>query len=159
MISWMKKLASLLLLAALASCDKSDAATGAPGTAPKTGGAETVADVDMLDFGRFDFVERMKLPEQVQRWNGKLIRATGYMNPGRDVRKVKEFELVMNRDSCCYGMRPKMNHFFQVTLKPGTETVFQSDPVTIVGRFVIDEQWDGDWQLGLYWLRDAKVVK
>jgi hypothetical protein len=56
-------------------------------------------------------------------------------------------------------MRPKMNHFFQVTLKPGTETVFQSDPVTIVGRFVIDEQWDGDWQLGLYWLRDAKVVK
>lgn len=157
MILWMKRALPLLLLAALASCDQSDAANDTSGTPPQP--AETVADVDMLDFGNFEFTERMKLPEKVQRWNGKLIRATGYMNPGRDVRNVKEFELVMNRESCCYGMRPKMNHFFQVTLKKGTETVFQSDPVTIIGRFVIDEQWDGDWQLGLYWLRDAKVVK
>ena len=158
MISRMKWLVLFLALVALGSCDRTDAATGAPGT-PVSKSADTVGDVDMLDFGNFEFAERMELPERVRKWNGKLIRAVGYMNPGRQVRDVKEFELVMNRDSCCYGMRPKMNHFFQVTLKEGTSAVYQSDPVTLIGRFVIDEQWDGDWQLGLYWLKEARVVK
>lgn len=158
MISRMKALVAFLALVALGSCDRSDAAVDTSGT-PRTPGADTIADVDMLDFGNFEFVERKELPERVRKWNGKMIRAVGYMNPGRQVRDVKEFELVMNRDSCCYGMRPKMNHFFQVILKEGSTTVYQSDPVTVVGKFVIDEQWDGDWQLGLYWLKEAKVVK
>ena len=155
MISWMKKAALLLFLAGLASCDRTDAATGA---APKAS-PDAPLEIDMLEFGNFEYVERSPLPVRVTRWNGKRVRATGFMNPGRQIRDVKEFELVMNKDTCCYGSRPKMNHFFQVILKEGSTTVYQSDPVTIVGKFVIDEQWDGDWQLGLYWLKEAKVVK
>jgi len=154
MISWMKKLALLLLLVAPLSCDRTDAANGVSGSAAH----EEIADIDMLEFGNFEFVERAPLPERVRRWNGKKVRAVGYMNPGRVIKDVKEFELVMNRDSCCFGMRPRMNHFFQVILS-GSPTVYSSDPVKIVGRFVIDEQWDGDWQLGLYWLKEARVEK
>ena len=51
-----------------------------------------------------------------------------------------------------------MNHFFQTILKEG-KTDYTSDPVTIVGTLVIEETWDGDWQLGLYWLKDAVVLK
>jgi hypothetical protein len=51
-----------------------------------------------------------------------------------------------------------MNHFFQVMLD-GASTVYTSDPVTIEGRFTIEEQYDGDWPIGLYWLKEAKVVK
>lgn len=155
----MKKLALLLLLVAPLSCDRSDAANGVPGSS-KSGATvhEEIADVEMLNFGNFEFVERAPLPERVTRWNGKMIRAVGYMNPGRQIKDVKEFELVMNRDSCCYGTRPRMNHFFQVTLA-GAPTVYSSDPIKIVGRFVIDEQWDGDWQLGLYWLKEARIEK
>jgi hypothetical protein len=155
MTSWMKTLLLLLVAVALASCDKSDAA---PDDKPKTAAREEILDVEMTDFGSFEFIERKPLPESVLRWNGKLIRATGYMNPGRQVTGVKEFELVMNRDSCCYGTRPKMNHFFQVILA-GTQTTYTSDPVKVVGRFVVDEQWDGDWMLGLYWLKDARIEK
>ena len=150
----MKKLALLLLLVAPLSCDRTDAANGVSGSAAH----EEIADIDMLEFGNFEFVERAPLPERVRRWNGKKVRAVGYMNPGRVIKDVKEFELVMNRDSCCFGMRPRMNHFFQVILS-GPPTVYSSDPVKIVGRFVIDEQWDGDWQLGLYWLKEARVEK
>lgn len=151
----MRSLLALFVLASLASCDRSDAANDLPGP-PKKG--EEIHDVDMLEFGNFEFVERQELPERVRKWHGKKVRAVGFMNPGRQIRDVKEFELVMNRDSCCYGTRPRMNHFFQVILKD-TPTVYQSDPVTVEGRFEIDEQWDGDWQLGLYWLKEAKVVK
>ena len=150
----MKRIAVLLLAVALSSCDRSDAAT----STSKTPASETISDLNMLEFGNFEYVERMKLPDKISQWNGRMISAVGYMNPGRQVRDVKEFELVMNRESCCFGTRPKMNHFFQVTLKEGS-TVYTSDPVTVVGRFVIDEQWDGDWQLGLYWLREARIVK
>ena len=146
------RIPALLLIAALAGCERSSAHTGTP-AAP-----EAPAEIDMLEFGKFDYAERMKLPENILRWNGKRVRATGYMNPGRQVRDVKEFELVMNKDTCCYGSRPKMNHFFQVVMKDGS-TVFTSEPVTVTGRFVVEETWDGDWQLGLYWLKDAQVVK
>jgi len=159
MILWMKRALPLLLLLAFASCEKSSAANDVTGHGRgRTGAAEEITDVEMIEFGNFEFVERAPLPERVKKWNGKLIRATGFMNPGRQVRDVREFELVMNRDSCCYGTRPRMNHFFQVTLQ-GKPTVYQSDPIKVVGRFVIDEQWDGDWQLGLYWLKEAKVEK
>jgi len=155
MIYWMRILA-LLLIAALSGCERSNAHPGVP-PAP-----EAPAEIDMLEFGNFEYVERMKLPDNILRWNGKLVRATGYMNPGRQVLKVKEFELVMNKNTCCYGSRPKMNHFFQVGLlvkKKEDLTVFTSEPITVTGRFVVEETWDGDWQLGLYWLKDAKVVK
>ena len=154
----MKRILLALLLAGLVSCDRSDAANGVPGSSKNGSTTEEIADIDMLEFGNFEFVERAPLPERVLRWNGKMIRAVGYMNPGRQIKDVKEFELVMNRDSCCYGTRPRMNHFFQVILQ-GKPTVYTSDPVKVVGRFVIDEQWDGDWQLGLYWLKEAKVEK
>lgn len=144
---------ALLALLALPGCDRSDARTGVP-AAP-----ETPTEVDMLEFGKFDYVERMKLPDPVLRWNGKRVRTTGYMNPRREIRNLKEFELVMNKDSCCYGSRPKMNHFFQVEMKPGSTTVFTSDPVMVVGRLVVEERWDGDWPTGLYWLKDAQVMK
>ncbi|HEU4339012.1 MAG TPA: hypothetical protein VFS19_03000 [Planctomycetota bacterium] len=155
----MRKALPLLLLAALASCEKSNAANDVAGSGKgKTAAAEEIHDIEMIEFGNFDFIERAPLPDRVKKWNGKLVRATGFMNPGRQVRDVKEFELVMNRDSCCYGTRPRMNHFFQVILE-GAPTVYTSDPIKVVGRFVIDEQWDGDWQLGLYWLKEAKVEK
>ena len=152
-ISIMRISGALLALVALASCDRTDAANGVP--APKS---EEIHEVPMIEFGDFEYVERRELPDHVRKWNGKLIRTTGYMNPGRQIRDVKEFELVKDRDSCCYGTRPKMNHFFQTTLKSGS-TVYTSDPITLVGRFVIDEKWDGDWPLGLYWLNEARIVK
>ena len=151
----MKKVVLLLALAALASCDRSDAANPTKGG---TSAAPEIVDIDLLEFGNFDYVERQELPERIRKWHGKKVRAVGFMNPGRQIRDVKEFELVMDRNSCCFGTRPRMNHFSQVVLKDST-TVYTSDPVTVVGRFEIEEQWDGDWQLGLYWLKDAKVVK
>ena len=157
MNSVMRALFCLGLLALLGSCDNADSANGITGQTKKSGGPE-IHDVDMLEFGNFEFIERMELPERIRKWNGKRIRAVGFMNPGRQIRDVKEFELVMNRDSCCYGTRPRMNHFFQVLLKD-SPTVYSSDPVTVEGRFEIDEQWDGDWLLGLYWLKDARIVK
>ncbi|MBI4563082.1 MAG: DUF3299 domain-containing protein [Planctomycetes bacterium] len=147
-IIYVMKRFAFVLLAALAACGRPEG----PAAPPET------PTVDMNVFGSFEYQERMTLPEEVLKWNGKRVKTVGFMNPGRQIRDIEEFELVKDRASCCFGRRPLLNHFFQVKLNGGEKTHYTSDPVTIEGTLKIDERWDGDWLLGLYWLDDAKVI-
>jgi len=47
----------------------------------------------------------------------------------------------------------------EVKLRPGTSADYSSDPITIQGLLKVEDRWDGDWQLGLFWLEGAEVVK
>jgi len=148
----MKRIATLLMVALVAACDKPG-----PGPAAPTPGARAPENVDMMAFGAFEYVPKMVLPADIMKHNGNVVRAKGFMNSGRVMRDVTEFELVKDRASCCFGRSPKMNHFFQAKLRAGNKTNYTSDPITLVGKFVVDDRWDGDWQLGLYWLEDAII--
>ena len=138
----MKRTAWLFLL--LAGCPK---AASEP---------ETLA---FQNLGAFEYTDKMKLPADVTRWNGKLVKATGFMNPTSQARNLTTFLLVKDRSSCCFGKRPQINHFIEVKLKPGQTSDYSSDPVTIRGVLKVDDRWDGDWQLGLYWIEGAEVLK
>src|SRR5689334_14663079 len=70
-----------ILLAALAGCSKPPAE----------------AAVEKLSFetlGSFEYKDKMALPESVARWNGKLVQATGFMNPLSQTRNLTNFLLV-----------------------------------------------------------------
>lgn len=142
----------LLLLLAAACGGDAGADAGAP---PAT----EVPGLPMETLGGFDYEERMQLPEDVTAWNGRRVRATGFINPGRQVRDLASFDLVKDRASCCFGQRPKINHYVHVTLKAGATTNFSPDPVTVEGVLVVEDRWDGDWPLGLYWMEGAEVVE
>ena len=109
--------------------------------------------------GAFEYTDKMKLPADVTKWNGRLVNATGFINPTSQARNLTTFLLVKDRASCCFGKRPQINHFIEVKLKPGRTADFSSDPVTVRGILKVDDRWDGDWQLGLYWMDGAEVVK
>ena len=109
--------------------------------------------------GAFEYKDKMTLPGDVTRWNGKLVRATGFMNPTSQARNLTSFLLVKDRASCCFGKRPQINHYIEVKLRPGAQADFSSDPVTIQGTLKVEDRWDGDWQLGLYWMEGAEVIK
>ena len=146
---------TLLLLALIGGCDReassTDGGTAAVAAAP--------AEVPLMQLGAFDYKEKMALPADVTAWDGKLVKATGFINPGRQVRDLTEFALVKDRASCCFGARPQPNHFVAVTLKPGQKTNYTPDPVSVVGVLRIGERWDGDWLLGVYWIDAGEVVK
>ncbi len=112
-----------------------------------------------LELGAFEHKEKMTLPANVTAWNGRLVRATGYLNPSLQVRKLSKFFLVKDRSSCCFGKRPQINHYIDVTLKAGASTDYTTDPVTVQGVLVVEERFDGDWPTGLYWMENAEVVK
>ena|SRR5437868_4148975 len=109
--------------------------------------------------GAFEYKDKMKLPQDVARWNGKRVTATGFMNPTSQARNLTSFLLVKDRSSCCFGKRPQINHYIEVKLKPGATADYSTDPVAIRGVLKVDDRWDGDWQLGLYWMEGAEVVK
>jgi hypothetical protein len=137
-----------LLLILLAGCGKDPAAAT---TSP--------VDLPFQDLGSFDYKERMKLPDEATRWSGKLVRATGFINPTNQARSLTTFLLVKDRSSCCFGKRPQTNHYIEVKLRAGQTIDYKTDPVTIAGVLRVEERWDGDWPLGLYWMTDAEVAK
>jgi hypothetical protein len=137
----MKRLA---LLALLAGCDR-------PAPAAET--------LPFLELGAFEYKEKMALPEAATRWHGKTVRATGFINPTAQARDLTAFFLVKDRASCCFGKRPQMNHYIDVKLLPGRKLDYTTDPVTIQGVLKVEERWDGDWPLGLYWMEGAELVR
>jgi hypothetical protein len=109
--------------------------------------------------GSFEYRDKMKLPDEVTRWNGKFVRVTGFLNPTSQARNLTSFLLVKDRASCCFGKRPQVNHYIEVKLKSGRTVDYSTDPVTVEGVIQVDDRWDGDWQLGLYWMEGAEGVK
>ena len=113
----------------------------------------------LQSLGAFEYKDKMKLPDDITRWNGKLVKATGFINPTSQARNLTKFLLVKDRSSCCYGKQPQINHYVDVKLRPGATADYSTDPVTIQGVLKVEDRWDGDWQLGLYWMEGAEVLK
>ena len=76
-------------------------------------------ELPFQELGGFEHKEKMPLPENVTKWSGKVVRATGIINPGKQMRDLSQFYLVKDRASCCFGQRPQLNHYIAVTLKAG----------------------------------------
>jgi len=113
----------------------------------------------LQSLGAFEYKDKMKLPDDITRWNGKLVKATGFINPTSQARNLTKFLLVKDRSSCCYGKQPQINHYVDIKLRPGATADYSTDPVTIQGVLKVEDRWDGDWQLGLFWMEGAEVVK
>jgi hypothetical protein len=139
----------LLLFLVVAGCGKNPEA--APAARPD--------DLPFQTLGAFEYADRMKLPDEVLKWNGKLVRVTGFMNPTTQARNLTTFLLVKDRGSCCFGKRPQYNHYIDVKLRPGLTANYSTDTVTVQGVLQVDDRWDGDWPMGLYWMKDAEVAR
>ena len=100
----------------------------------------------------------MELPAEVRKCNGRRIKATGFINPTTQARTLTEFLLVKDRSSCCFGARPQSNHYIEVKLVGGKKINYTTDPVTVVGTLKVEERFDGDWLLGLYWIEDGEIA-
>jgi hypothetical protein len=125
-------------------------------------GCSKTPEAERLPFvtlGAFEYKDKMKLPADVLQWNGRLVTAEGFMNPTSQARNLTKFLLVKDRSSCCFGKRPQINHYIEVSLKPGATAEYSTDPVAIRGTLKVDDRWDGDWQLGLYWIDGAEMVR
>ena len=99
--------------------------------------------------------------------NGKNVFIKGYMHPGvKDQGRIRQFVLVPDMKTCCFGGQPDLLDMMEVTL-PTTSTVqYSMSKLKLAGEFVLNEdvlksnrqkQVVGQLQGGLFELRVDQV--
>jgi len=157
----MRKLVPLLLL--LAACDRPSTGGGNPPAPPPAGPTttqpppQTVQKVAWATLSEIKYEQRKPLPEQVVALDGKRIEIAGFIYKGSgNVRDIKEFILMRDAGTCCYGPQAQYPHFIMVRVVDGKGVNFTRDPIVVVGTLRVGEKWDGDY---LDWIYELEAVE
>ena len=70
--------------------------------------------------------------------------------------EVKEFLLLPDQMSCCFGQPPEANGWVVVTAEEGVE-VLMDRIIRVTGVITVEERWDEEFFVGLYHM-DCKQV-
>lgn len=92
-----------------------------------------------------------KVPAAVRELDGRTVTVSGFMQP-ISLRKgrVEEFLLLRDRDTCCFGGTPQVNHWIAVNLTNGPATARLGRPVSVTGRLSVRELRAEGVIVGLY---------
>jgi hypothetical protein len=141
----------LLLPLIVAGCDRADAQPNvSKGTSTDTGAPQEIVRPKWDTLSGFDYTPRMTFPEGVRALHGKTIEIRGYLYPTRQTRDLREFILMRDPGTCCYGPNAQYNHFLLVKVVKGPGANYTRDPVTVTGTFILEEKIDGDYIDGIY---------
>ncbi len=92
------------------------------------------------------------VPTSVLGLNGKSVEIPGYMLPTSiEGDKVREFLLMADTESCCYGVMPALNAFVFAKAKEGVN-LFDNVPVRIRGKLTVEEVWQNGYFSHLYYV-------
>ena len=102
---------------------------------------------------------KSQIPPNVQAFDGRRVTVTGYMIPlALDDGRAKQFVLVRNLMSCCYGVPPNLNEFVLVTMTTEGVRPVMDAPVTLVGKLKVGETYEDNYLVGIYQLDGEKLL-
>ena len=99
----------------------------------------------------FDYVEGMKLPDEVTKMDGKTVTVGGFMMrevPGGG--DVSQFLLI--NDACGCTGTPKMNEIVYCAVPEGQKTEIKTGVVKVTGTLYVGEQKEDGIVLGIYFM-------
>jgi hypothetical protein len=100
----------------------------------------------------FDFSAYAKrVPSRLREKSGAKVAVEGFMIPTvvDENNKVKEFLLLPDQMSCCFGKSPEANGWVVVTASDGVE-VLMDRIIRATGTLTVEERWDEEFFVGLY---------
>lgn len=103
------------------------------------------------------------VPESAKTLQGTKVFIKGYMHPGvKDAQDVREFVLVPDMKTCCFGGQPSLNDMIEVTLIGGESLQYGFRRLKLAGELQVDarprnKQAAGGLQAGFYQLRADQV--
>ena len=104
------------------------------------------------DGQEFDFsAYAQRVPKRLRDKSGNLVAIEGFMIPTivDENNEVKEFLLLPDQMSCCFGQAPEANGWVVVHATKGVE-VMMDRIIRVTGQFSVEERWDEEFFVGLY---------
>jgi hypothetical protein len=102
--------------------------------------------------------ERSMLPKKIEGYAGQRISIRGFILPTSFQTGLKSFVLVRDNMECCFGPGAALYDCIVVEMAEGKSTDYSIRPVTVEGRFAIEEViGPGRRHLAIYKLLADKV--
>jgi hypothetical protein len=113
------------------------------------------ADGVEFDFSRF----AGRVPQSIRNLNGSKVALEGFMVPTvvDESNLVKEFLLMPDQLSCCFGQAPEANGWVVVRSEKGVG-VFMDQVIRALGTLTVEERWDEEFFVGLYHLDCQELI-
>lgn len=94
-----------------------------------------------FDIEKDEPFHREKLTELIERLNGKTVKLRGYILPSTLFKEtdIDQFVLVRDNQECCFGPGAALFDCVIVEMVPGRTTDFVTRPVTVEGKFKVQE--------------------
>jgi hypothetical protein len=83
--------------------------------------------------------DRKLLTEKINSYNSNTVKIRGYIRPAFSQTGLKKFIFVRDNKECCFGPGAALYDCVLVTLAKGKKTDYTVRPVTVEGKFKIDE--------------------
>ena len=100
-----------------------------------------------------------RVPKEVRSFSGTQVAIEGFMVPTvvDEENLVKEFLLMPDQLSCCFGQAPEANGWVVARSESGVE-VTMDRVIRILGRLTVEERWDEEFFVGLYHLQCDELI-
>ena len=107
-----------------------------------------------------DKFSSLPVPRSAIDLNGKQIFIKGYVFPDGQKEGIRQFVLVPDMKSCCFGGNPKLTDMIEVKLRDGLTTHFSYTKRKLAGTFKVDTQLKPiNGVGGVYYQLDADYVR
>ncbi len=94
-----------------------------------------------FDIEKDDPFQRKLLPESIEKLGGRKVKLRGYILPATLFKEtdIEQFVLVRDNQECCFGPGAALYDCVIIEMVPGQTTDFVTRPVTVEGKFKVQE--------------------
>ena len=108
----------------------------------------------------FDFsAYANRVPRDIRSLSNQKVALEGFMVPTvvDEENLVKEFLLMPDQLSCCFGQAPEANGWVVARSQKGVE-VSMDRVIRVLGKITVEERWDEEFFVGLYHLDCDQLI-
>ena len=114
---------------------------------------------DVVDWSSLTAYEYQKdmagLPDPLKALDGKTVKMRGFLLPLYQFDDIKEFILVANHMSCCFGIPAGMNGQVYVKVSGDRGLPNTNEPIEVTGTFHARERTEQGYVLSIFEVVDA----
>ncbi len=115
-----------------------------------------------FDIEKGDKFKRELIPKSVESLGGRKVKLRGYILPATLFKEtdIEQFVLVRDNQECCFGPGAALYDCVIIEMVPGKTTDFVTRPVTVEGKFKVQEYAypDGSGHFAIFKI-DGEAVK